>query len=141
MDAQGDLNYLISNQIEHTEIYRSTISNVDYLDLFSSNKKHLSNDVIQETIFGYKNNYDFVIINNEYLKLESRSLLMMAIANSNLYVLDSRKTALKLLTRIEVLNNEFKFPQLTFILNKMGYNPNVIVEIFNWIKSFKKQER
>ena len=138
VDVQGDLNYLISNLIENTEIYRSNISNVDYLDLFSSNKKYFSNDEIKEIIFRYKNEYDFVIINNEYLKLESRSLLMMAIADSNLYVLDSRKTALKLLTRIEVLNNEFKFPQLTFILNKMGYNPNVIVEIFNWIKSFKK---
>ena len=64
----------------------------------------------------------------------------MSIASQNLMILDSRKTAEKSVIKIELLKDEYKLPNVWFVLNKAGYNPSVFVEIKKiWNKYIRKQ--
>lgn len=124
IDVQGDLDTLQNNPLEF----------INYISIASPKFDCYSNEQLQELIMNAKYQADFVIINNEFLKEESRALLMMKIADANLFVVDARNTALKLINRLELLNAEFDIQNLSFLLNKMGHNPSVVKEIITWIK-------
>ncbi|WP_298118743.1 Wzz/FepE/Etk N-terminal domain-containing protein [Flavobacterium sp.] len=84
--------------------------------------------------------YDLCLIHNQSIKEDQLGLLFMNLATQNLIVLDSRKTAEKNIIKIELLKDEYQLPNTWFVLNKAGYNPNVLVEIKKlWKKYFTKQ--
>ena len=59
----------------------------------------------------------------------------MGVADTNLFVLDSRRTPASQIIKTDILKEEFKLPATWFVLNKAGYNPNVIKEFAEWIRS------
>lgn len=113
----------------------------DYIDF--SDFKYLSYTkfVFQNEIQEKMKNYDLCIIHNQSLKEGNLGLLFMSLASQNLIVLDSRKTAEKTIVKIELLKNEFQLPNMWFVLNKVGYNPNVFIDFkktFNkYVKNIK----
>ncbi|MCZ8284150.1 MAG: hypothetical protein O9353_01735, partial [Bacteroidia bacterium] len=140
IDAQGDLEFLKTTPNAHKPLlFNTTIEGACYLDLFSSEYLHYSSDKIQPLVNSLKDSADFIIINNEFLNEECRALLMMKIADTNLFVVDARKTPLKLISRLELLKEEFAIPNLSFLLNKAGHNPNVIKGVLDWMKKYIKK--
>ena len=76
--------------------------------------------------------FDVIIVNNEPIEAEMSALLMMSVADSNLFIVDSRLTAEKHLEKIEILKEEFTIPNIWFILNRAGYNPSLIKQAILW---------
>ncbi|MDX2172767.1 MAG: GNVR domain-containing protein [Bacteroidota bacterium] len=138
IDVQGDLNSLKTNNKLRNDCYETAWEQIHYYDLSDQDFFYFSNDKLREFVYNLKNEYDLVIINNEYLKEETRALSMMRIADANLFVVDSRTTPLKLISKLELLNAEFQIPNLSFILNRMGYNPNVISDCMKFSKKIIK---
>ncbi|QBN17521.1 GumC family protein [Flavobacterium nackdongense] len=111
----------------------------DYLNF--SNPKYLSytQSVFQNEIQQKMENYELCVLHNQSIKEDKLALLFMSLATQNLIVLDSRKTAEKTIIKMELLKDEFKLPNVWFVLNRAGYNPNVLVEIKKiWNKYTKK---
>lgn len=86
---------------------------------------------------------DICLINNQSLEDETIGMLLMSIADHNLFILDSRKTAEKKITKLELLRNEFSIPDLWFVLNKADYNPSIFKQGYKCIsvliKKWKKK--
>lgn len=137
VDAQGDLNFLKTCPDSDGQLFHTMIKGVMYLDLYASQYLHIPGENIRSLMNSLKAKADFIIINNDYLREESRALLMMSIAHQNLFVVDARKTPLKLISRLELLKSEFSIQGLSFLLNKAGYNPNVVKDILAWMKQLK----
>jgi septum formation inhibitor-activating ATPase MinD len=102
---------------------------------FTKYTRQMMNDVINEL----KEDYDNIIILNEPLMQSSKSNLYMSLSDLNLVVLDSRLSSVKRIEETELIRDEYKIPNLHFLLNRFNYNPNVIVEFFNFFRNgFKK---
>jgi uncharacterized protein involved in exopolysaccharide biosynthesis len=96
--------------------------------------------VFQDEIKSKLKDYDLCLIHNQSINEDKLGLLFMSIASQNLMILDSRKTAEKSVIKIELLKDEYKLPNVWFVLNKAGYNPSVFVEIKKiWNKYIRKQ--
>jgi uncharacterized protein involved in exopolysaccharide biosynthesis len=134
VDAQGDLGALKTGTADENNVYKTQLTSLNYYPFDSTISLYYSNEKTRELINSQVGAYDFIIINNEFLKEESRALLMMDIADTNLFVIDARRTPLRLIHKLELLNHEYKFPNLSLVLNKSGYNPNVLVEFVSWVK-------
>jgi len=83
--------------------------------------------------------FDLVLMDNEDLENERLGLLLMSIATTNLYVVDSRRTPANHIQEVDLLVDEFKLPNSYFILNKDLYNPSVIREIATFLINVKNQ--
>jgi uncharacterized protein involved in exopolysaccharide biosynthesis len=125
IDAQGDMAFLKTGTPDGQQIYHTCFPKVKYFDLADASH-YYSEEALSSQIASFKHTTDFIIINNAYLKSESRALLMMKITDNNLFVVDARQTALKIINRLELLKTEFNIPHIWFMLNKAGYSPNVI---------------
>jgi CO dehydrogenase nickel-insertion accessory protein CooC1 len=126
--------------IDATGQLESDFDTPDYFNF--SNPKYLSQtkSVFQNEIQGKMKNYNLCVIHNQSINEDKLALLFMSLATQNLIVLDSRKTAEKTIIKIELLKDEFQLPNVWFVLNKAGYNPNIIVEIKNfWNKYINKR--
>ncbi len=83
----------------------------------------------------YMDVYDLILVINEPLADPRKAMMFMSLADINLMVLDSRLTPRKRINEIELMKEEFSLDNMSFILNRFAYNPNVIIEIKNWIRS------
>ncbi|MBL0745837.1 exopolysaccharide transport family protein [Chryseolinea lacunae] len=79
--------------------------------------------------------FDLVVVNNEPLKGETRALLLMSVADANLFVLDSRRTPQSQILNVSLLQKEFSLPNMWFILNRCGYNPNVLRQLIAFVRA------
>lgn len=95
-----------------------------------------SREKMQSLLSEKTDSFDLCFIHNQALHNETMGLLLMSVADTNLFVLDSRKTAARKVSDIEILKNKFNLPGMNFVLNKAGYNPNVVLQIYKKIKSF-----
>ena len=84
---------------------------------------------MQHLLAEHLNHYDVLVINNESMEEETKGLLLMSIADANLFVLDSRRTPARQITSTDILVSEYQLPDTWFILNRFGYNPNVVKAI------------
>ena len=110
-----------------------TSENINYKCL-GKDETPTSAAVLKQLLATYKANYDLIIVCNEPIELQSKGLLFMNAAEANLFIVDSRNTAAKQITRAEIMTHEFSLPSMWFGLNRAGYNPNVIYEFFGWVK-------
>ena len=78
-------------------------------------------------INAFQEKYDLVIILNERLG-NSKSILLMSIATSNIVVLDTRLTPAKKIMDVDILKQKFDLPAMYFGLNRVGHNPNIARE-------------
>ena len=85
--------------------------------------------------------YDIIVILNEKLG-NLKSLMLMSLSTANLVVMDSRLTPAKKIMDVDLLKEEYNLPEVHFLLNRYGYNTNIVKELFNgFIKIFKKGNR
>ena len=125
LDATGQL----QNEFEPAE-YRN-FSNSKYLSYTKAAFQKEIQEIMQD--------FELCIIHNQAIKEDKLALLFMSLATENLIVLDSRKSAEKTVLKIELLKDEYKLPNVWFILNKVDYNPSVFVEAKKlWKKYIKK---
>lgn len=90
------------------------------------------NQQIAELIKVLGKGFDVTIIVNS--NLESRiSLQIMKATEVNLVVVDARLTPAKQVLTVNLLKEEFVFEHLYFLLNRAGYNPNIVVEVLGWL--------
>lgn len=113
------------------------IENIDYIDFSEEKNLRLTSTDIENLIREKMTGNDLCIINNQSIKQGKLPLLFLKMADENLFVLDSRKTAEKTIMNVELLKDEYKLTNLWFVLNKEGYNPSLITSI----KSFVNRKR
>lgn len=109
----------------------------DYIDFSEEKNLRLTSTDIDNLIREKMTGNDLCIINNQSIKQGKLPLLFLKMADENLFVLDSRKTAEKTMMNVELLKDEYKLNNLWFVLNKEGYNPGLIT----FIKSFINRKR
>lgn len=138
-DLKNNLDFLKTNYIEEKGLYGTLIPGVFYYDIHKYCSQSISGEIIQNHLNEIQTKADYVFINNEYMSEESRALLVMHYAHQNLFIVDCRKTPLKKTERIQQLKTEFSIQNIHFLVNKVGYNPNVISDINTWIKKLLKK--
>lgn len=109
------------------------IENIDYIDFSEEKNLRLTSTDIENLIREKMTGNDLCIINNQSIKQGKLPLLFLKMADENLFVLDSRKTAEKTIMNVELLKDEYKLTNLWFVLNKEGYNPSLMTSIKNFI--------
>ncbi|PCJ65330.1 MAG: hypothetical protein COA58_10755 [Bacteroidetes bacterium] len=102
-------------------------------DVYRSMSKTNLDKVISKLTVGY----DLVLIDNESMGDERIGLLLMSLATHNLYVIDTRRTRASHILEIDVLQEEFAIPNLSFVMNKYLYSPSVLIEIYKLIIKVK----
>lgn len=105
------------------------IENIDYIDFSEEKNLRLTSTDIENLIREKMTGNDLCIINNQSIKQGKLPLLFLKMADENLFVLDSRRTAEKTIMNVELLKDEYKLTNLWFVLNKEGYNPNLMTSI------------
>jgi uncharacterized protein involved in exopolysaccharide biosynthesis len=113
------------------------IESSQYINFSDEENLQLTNHDIQSLIRSKMVENDICIINNQSIKQGKLPLLFLKMADQNLFVLDSRRTAAKSIMKVELLKDEYQLTNLWFVLNKEGYNPSLITTIKNYIKKFR----
>ena len=132
LDAEGSLSTMGN---VHELPQKTKLSNVDYLqpNVAACMRKPL--DVLQEEIHNYLDHYDLVLINNENLTNGILTNAWMSSSHCNFMMMDTRNTPKKAIMHYNLMCDEYKFSKAHFVLNRYGYNPNVMVESIQKIKS------
>lgn len=89
---------------------------------------------LEELLRDIRQNFELIIVNNEPLKEEGQALLYMCAATNNLMVVDSRRTSAKQIDAAQLLTEDYALPSTWFLLNRAGFNPNLLFstkEAFN----------
>ncbi|MBE8726385.1 GumC family protein [Flavobacterium hungaricum] len=113
VDTTGEL----ENQMDHN----------NYINISGSKYLRATQSVFKNEIEDKMKNYDLCVIHNQAVNKGRLALLFMSLASQNFVVLDSRRTAEKTIISIELLQEEYHLPNLSFILNKAGYNPSIFL--------------
>ncbi|MFY7816316.1 MAG: hypothetical protein ACOVRK_14135, partial [Chryseobacterium taeanense] len=113
------------------------IESSQYINFSDEENLQLTNHDIQSLIRSKMVENDICIINNQSIKQGKLPLLFLKMADQNLFVLDSRRTAAKSIMKVELLKDEYQLTNLWFVLNKESYNPSLITTIKNYIKKFR----
>ncbi|MEN7549944.1 GNVR domain-containing protein [Rapidithrix thailandica] len=141
IDACGMIEGITLNTMDLGKPTPSGLENIDYLDVSHPKYNCYSKMAMEAYLNTFRNNYDVFVVNNEPMKKETIGLLMMSIADSNLFVLDSRRTPAKQILTTEILKEEYTLPDIWFVLNRTRYNPNIVKQIAGWTKKwFEKQK-
>ena len=114
------------------------IEDTDHISIHTFQKDELAvlNSITLSTfVASWKEMYDIVLIKNEGLKDSPNSLLFMNVADVNLFIADSRLTPAKMIDKTEMMKEQFQLPQIYFLLNRAGYNPNVITQAWVFAKA------
>ncbi|SMP14784.1 GumC family protein [Chryseobacterium profundimaris] len=100
------------------------------------NLQHTAHEM-EEIIRKSMEDKDLCIINNQAVKEGKLPLLFLKLADQNVFLLDSRKTAARNIMNVELLKDEYHLDNLWFVLNKEGYNPNLMITITKMLKKFR----
>lgn len=126
--------------IDSTSELKELNNDTNYINLNDNKFLELKKEDFAKLIGEKKEVFDLCIIHNQTLKDGKLTLLLMALANQNLFILDSRKTSESTISKIEIIKEEYHLSNMWFILNRSGYNPSILTEIKKiWYKYSKKQ--
>lgn len=131
-DMDGSLKQIRLAQEVKPGLFKTRYDSVLYTDLSAYTTSSLEN--FSRMFEQLKLETDLLLIHNEPLDQEARALLTMRLSDHNLVVVDSRSTALRQINRLELLKSEYNLPDLWLVLNRAAYDPNVLMEVWNWLK-------
>jgi hypothetical protein len=100
------------------------------------NLQHTAHEM-EEIIRRNMEDKDLCIINNQAIKQGKLPLMFLKLADQNIFLLDSRKTAARNIMNVELLKDEYHLDNLWFVLNKEGYNPSLMTTIMKMLKKFR----
>ena len=106
---------------------------VDIMNLKDSGFELMSKDNARQYILNMAEQYDYTLILNDYLGSRN-SLLILAFSNVNFISLDARLTLASKITEANLLIEEYEVNDTHFILNRAHYNPNIVVEVYSYLK-------
>jgi len=123
----------------------TTAENIDTLSLTERSFDHYTKDMMQSFIQKFEEQYDLVLVLNQKLGAQ-KSMVLMSVVTTNLIVLDARLTPHSKIMEADLIQEEYKFDSVQFVLNRHKYNPNLIKgiikeskQIIKIIKSEKNQ--
>ncbi|MBK7468177.1 MAG: hypothetical protein IPJ43_15965 [Saprospiraceae bacterium] len=108
-------------------------SNQCRMILWSESLKLYSTETIQNVIREKSKSYDHTIIINSLFG-DNFTLAFMAIANVNYVCVDTRITAAKRLSEIDLIATEYKLPRMHYIVNRVAYQPSIWKQISSYFK-------
>lgn len=108
---------------------------VDYINLAADRSVFVNSHALAAKLEEWKRKYDFILLKNEPLNKASNGLLLMKMSNANLLLFDSRRTPAKMVGESELLQEEYKFNNLQYLLNREGYNPNLLMQAIGMVKN------
>ena len=120
-----------------------TINDKEWAGNHTITVKHFSKDSLEglnteyltKFIDTWKTDFDIIIIKNEGLKDSPNSLLFINAADVNLFIMDSRITPAKMIDEVEIMKDEYKLQNIFFLLNRAGYNPEIIRQFWSLLKN------
>jgi uncharacterized protein involved in exopolysaccharide biosynthesis len=80
-----------------------------------------------------QDNYELVICKTAPLSKNASSLLLLAPATMTLFIMDSRITKMKRVEEAGLLQQELSLDNIHFLLNREGYTPSLIRQVFRRI--------
>jgi len=132
----------VANQLSlYPNKFKSILGNnsqVEITNLEGSGFDLMSKDTARNFVSGLSETYDYTLILNDNLGSRN-SLLMLAFANVNFISLDARLTLASKVMEASLLVEEYEVKNTHFLLNRAHYNPNVVVEVFNYFKKLIKK--
>ena len=108
-------------------------SNQCRMILWSESLKLYSTETIQNVIREKSKSYDHTIIINSLFG-DNFTLAFMAIAHVNYVCVDTRITAAKRLSEIDLIATEYKLPRMHYIVNRVAYQPSIWKQISSYLK-------
>lgn len=98
---------------------------------------------LQNKMNEWKKEYDAILLRNEPAQQSANALVYMAVADTNLFVFDSRRTPAKKIMEADMLREKFHIPEMKYILNRAHYNPSLwaeAVEAYQWFLTKLKRK-
>lgn len=84
--------------------------------------------------------YDFTLLLNSVFGA-SHTLASMAASDLNVVCVDARRTPLKVIQEIDLIQAEYQFPKPGFALNRAGYQPSIIWQAMRFIRQIFIKEK
>jgi len=104
------------------------------LTLNMSKLMYKTTEEIQNLIKGKSLDYDqTVLLNSDFG--EAFTLAMMSISDLNIVCIDTRLTHAKNIEEVDLITSDYKLPQVYYAVNRVGYNPGFVSEIFKAMKN------
>ncbi|MCZ8145287.1 GNVR domain-containing protein [Flavobacterium sp.] len=120
--------------------FSALVPQADYMDYSDPRFMEYTMADFEKALKSKKADYDVVLLYNQAICHYKLALLFMRMADQNIMVVDSRKTAAQAIVKIELLREEYQIPNLWFVLNRSAYNPSIfrVVRKF-WQKKIQKK--
>lgn len=116
---------------------------ITQITISSEQLKTMTTKAWQEMLKEKAKEYDFTLLVNSIFG-QSHTIAGMASANLNIVCLDTRLTPAKLITEVDLIQQEYQLPNTYFALNRAGYNPSLLSEFMrcvkNKLKRFKRKK-
>jgi len=93
--------------------------------------KRVSTKIWQDFLREKALHFDHVLLVNSAFK-ETHTIAGMAAADLNIVCLDTRLTPAKLITEVDLMQQEYHLPKVHFVINRVGYNPSFVREIIQF---------
>jgi len=126
--------------VDATGAFQNSFQNSNYINFSDISFLNYTRADFELEIQKKLENHDLCVVHNQAIKEDKLALMFMSIANQNLFVVDSRNTAEKSIIKIELLKDEYKLPNVWFVLNRNKYSPSVFVEMKKTWKKFTKKQ-
>tara|TARA_R110002050_G_scaffold141251_1_gene266252 strand:+ start:1543 stop:3741 length:2199 start_codon:yes stop_codon:yes gene_type:complete len=107
--------------------------NFDAMTLTDFSFNRFTKTKMQEFLKPYREKYDAIVILNQDLEFQ-KSLLLMSVSTTNLVVMDTRLTLAKRIVDVDLMNQEFKLPNVRFVLNRYAYNPSIFFDAQQYVR-------
>jgi hypothetical protein len=130
IDAESQLKLKYNSGLDPIQVSE----NLNAVSLKNAGYDRMTQQALQDLIHGFASTVDIVVLLNESIDNDSVSTAFMSLAQLNLVVMDSRLTPKKRIVETELMADEFKLPQVNFLLNRSQYNPSVIKEVIQLTK-------
>ncbi|MCC5927236.1 MAG: hypothetical protein JJU41_11820 [Bacteroidetes bacterium] len=124
-------NNLGLSKAESGEIFLLT-ETLSIVHLDNPDYRFYTNDQIADLIKTLSEYFDNTVILNANIGTQM-ALQIMKASEVNFVVVDTRLTPAKQIPLIDLLKEEYGFEHFYFILNRIAYNPNIVIEVSNWV--------
>jgi len=136
------VNYGQVQEGQHFYSVRKMDTTQTILTLDGDKMTYIPTENIQDVILNYTAKYDHTIIINTNFGAPF-TLAMMAISDFNAVCIGTRLTPAKKIIEVDLIKNEYQLPNVHFAVNRVGYNPNFIFEVFRainkYVRAFNKK--
>ncbi len=131
IDAENRLNFVKS--IDEKPIF--VTENIDVITLEAHKYNLYTNTKMQSFIQKFEEEYDLVVVLNQNIG-DQKSMVLMSIVTNNLIVLDSCLTPRSMIMKADLIQQEYKFDSVQFVLNRNRYNPSLFRDVLKVINSY-----